>query len=89
MSHTHGPWIREEARLHGEYFNIRSDTDRYIADVRTFADANLVAAAPDLLLACDELVREADDGDITANSVDLARYAIAKAKGQGHARENT
>lgn len=46
----------------------------------TAANARLIAAAPELLRALENLLREADDDGITRAGVDQALAAIAKAK---------
>jgi hypothetical protein len=88
-------WDSEESRRN-KFFpvEILHDQEKYVvAIVADEADANLIAAAPDLLAAC-EAFRNADYrvDDLTIDSrnvyktyidaIDKARAAIAKAKGQ-------
>ena len=51
---------------------------------RAAANARLIAAAPDLLSACEEIVALADDAGevpVWVDAIDMARTAIAKARG--------
>jgi len=56
------------------------------AIIEAEANAKLIAAAPDLLAACKRLLEEVSDPRIWGRYVDRARAAIAKAKGEQHAR---
>ena len=92
--HTQGPWQVAEAgswkdgiRTSKEYFVRRPDDDVAIASeilnpedsTPSEANANLIAAAPDMLEALENL--ENDDGSIPAFAWDMVKTAIAKAKG--------
>jgi len=46
------------------------------------ANARLIAAAPDLLEACEVFIREADNPPDKQQAYELAKAAIAKAKGE-------
>lgn len=46
------------------------------------ANAHLIAAAPDLLAACVELIRGDGTSDSVQRAIDLARAAIAKTEGR-------
>ena len=84
-THTPGPWtvcadnaieIRE-----GSYYleRVSPELGLRIKD----ADANLIAAAPDLLDACELVDRAATgDGVEMSTAVDACLLAIAKAKGE-------
>lgn len=76
LTHTPGPWA------HTDYGSIKDANNATVAEVlpggRT-ADARLIAAAPDLLAALEEVV-SLSDRDHAA--WDRARAAIAKAKGE-------
>jgi hypothetical protein len=62
------------AKIHGDPRSARENT----------ANANLIAAAPDLLAACEMGLREFSTTDIfseNAEALDMMHAAIAKAKG--------
>ena len=76
--HTPAPWIAS-----GTW--VSTSDSSLIANCGTDANAGLIAAAPDLLAACEGLVdwidpNEAMDG--LNREIDDARAAIAKAKGE-------
>lgn len=80
MSYTPGPWrvISEEWKS----LSIHGIDDRFIADVSLHYDtaesnARLIAAAPDLLAALENLLCE----PMAERTVDAAKRAINKAKG--------
>lgn len=94
MRHTPGPWTYFPKRKYGEHhvsvpikdsgmrlalFPDGIDTENPVADAR------LIAAAPELLAACRELVERHDanlpDGVQFTDLVAAARAAIAKATG--------
>jgi hypothetical protein len=85
--HTPGPWnVDGDATVYGPRFSIANDKEQIgifeVADCKGYkqereANARLIAAAPDLLLALERLVHPmADDEDL-----DYARGIISKAKG--------
>lgn len=84
---TPGPW-----RVNPHTREVFTDQDRTIArahlDSRTrsyaesVANARLIAAAPELLEALENIVRHADVLDRVALPIDAAEAAIAKARGQ-------
>jgi hypothetical protein len=90
--HTPGPWMAGkqviEDELNVPYVSIRQG-QKHIAQVtygmppEMFANARLIAAAPELLEALDEIegLPVNDDGEriIPPGFLDKARYAIAKA----------
>ena len=97
--HTPGPWNADKATYHNgyiEYF-VRRDGDAVaitgdITDPETKqpseANAQLIAAAPDLLEALKWIMSECrvfcqDSMDIDDGAVYSAREAIAKAEGRG------
>ena len=87
--HTPGPWtVRDERQIapnqRGAYpFYIDEGPAHRIAGVRFEADARLIAAAPDLLAALEEAVPAMTvPGYDSEEAIDLARDAIAKARGE-------
>lgn len=89
--HTKGPWLRQLISGRPGTLVVAPGDERYIASInyrgsieRTNADADLIAAAPELLEACRLLlaVRLERAGDRAADAeVRLAMAAIAKAEG--------
>lgn len=84
--HTPGPWkavgrdvlsMHASPRSSGPLVCVVDDND----DDRWPADSALIAAAPDLLAACERLLDAVERGDHKAKAVDAARAAIARAKG--------
>lgn len=92
--HTPGPWediINDEGELWVVIDN--GDHDIFIGDMEDtcgecHANAQLIAASPDLLAVCEALVNVADGkGDLERDywkAVEMARTAIAKAKGESN-----
>ena len=84
-NHTPGPWVTEVIdTINGEpaYWHIvQQSTKGVVGDVQSvnFADARLIAAAPDLLEALQNL--ENDDGSIPHHAWAMVQTAIAKATG--------
>jgi len=78
--HTPGPWdygvIRDVLEFQPEWEDVSSD--------RLDADALLIAAAPELLAALENLVFDCEAHGLDDNDAHLreARVAIAKAKGE-------
>ena len=94
--HTPGPWVRSGNNIKSRTDNcvvirLPAQTDR-VGDEppeqieRWDADARLIAAAPDLLEALEEIVKEycenPDNGRTLRWAIDGAKEAIAKAKGE-------
>lgn len=78
-NHTPGPWRVE---LHDMTTSVESQYFTICADV-TNDDAGLIAAAPDLLAALENLVETHDTGEaMCAQFWNIARAAIARAKGE-------
>lgn len=86
--HTPGPWnVDGDATVYGPRFSIANDKEQIgrfeVADCKGYkqereANARLIAAAPDLLLALERLVHPmADDEDVS-----FARDCIANARGK-------
>ena len=68
-------------------WKIRRDDERYYVDANTMPGAqkalHLAAAAPDLLEALENLLKVHEgEGGTQHNAADIARAAIAKAKGE-------
>jgi hypothetical protein len=93
--HTPGPWHIEEitpSDFHDCYILGAPNGvyDDIIATVQCtdlpqcMADARLIAAAPDLLAALQDIVQasDANNGDSLMNAIQAAEAAIAKATGQ-------
>jgi hypothetical protein len=88
--HTPGLWQwQHDFNCSPNWCSITAKPDdklTYIADVyRGEADACLIAAAPDMLEALEAIVEYADEPALCDDPkvlVDLARAAIAKAKGE-------
>jgi hypothetical protein len=88
--HTPGPWRREMEEIYAtidynDYLiaDATGDTDLEIEEAE--ANANLIAAAPELLAALKALMPKGWDHDDTMDhipGVKLARLAIAKAEGK-------
>jgi len=88
MSHTPGPWrwysrraieAREQTVLVGDCgLPSCGRTELFVSD----ADARLIAAAPDLLAACQDLLKVATSYDYKGGSAARANAAIAKAEGR-------
>ena len=84
MAHTPGPWCANQDCI--EIDGPEGPRDVTLAVVlqpdNAAADARLIAAAPDLLAACEELLVYLGDWDDMENDTcAAARKAIAKAKG--------
>jgi len=85
-THTPGPWYYAGMRTIG------GPDDRMVADCFSTnrpretceANARLIAAAPELLEACEQVALAAEYGNLGTNNsaVATARAAIAKAKGE-------
>ena len=78
---TPGPWRKGErvsygGNAHGFPIYFNDDGEQVVDYVYTEADADLIAAAPDLLRALECLLEMGH-----AKAGDLARAAIAKARG--------
>lgn len=94
--HTPGPWNFVEVEYTASQpavFEVRDDEGAFIASAADEADALLIAAAPELLEACESVIRTT--GRVHAGAcivdevgkgcichVDKLRAAIAKARGQ-------
>ena len=94
-AHTPGPWRYEYDNMGNggfhEWYNIETKDehigrhDRHIGRVDKEADARLIAAAPALLMALENLtvIKRLDDGGVVIGPVgwEQTRAAIAAAKG--------
>ena len=96
MKHTAGPWevadgrdilsTQPGAKCSGPLVAVVDDNDDRVTD----ADARLIAAAPELLIACEKLVeaqRRADVGatggfDLYVDAVEAAQTALKKVRGE-------
>ena len=92
MNHTPGPWrVKHKAKL--GWAGVLTQEGDIIADIsvdgqdfrdpeQALNDARLIAAAPDLLRALEEAIRDHDDfedGRLSGNTVATMYAAIAKA----------
>ena len=81
--HTEGPWPMRESATHVTVTNARGDAvfhdDKRIPGV--MADARLIAAAPELLVALGGLL-DALPSATTHPAIKAARAAIARATGE-------
>jgi hypothetical protein len=80
--HTPGPWVWTDYGELSGAGDVVMDAD-YFSEPSE-ADARLIAAAPDLLAACEAMLVELDEWEQELGrhpACDLARAAIAKAKG--------
>jgi len=86
--HTPGPWEYNYSRYDGRRLaEFYINADKYCIAVCNSNEPNarLIAAAPDMLVALQEIVNNLDPGDFvvpTSFSIQRARAAIAKATGQ-------
>ena len=93
MTHTPGPWKVEKQRAlnGGTYYRIYDTDDAHSVIAQVIGDgrieyhdnARLMAAAPDLLEALENLLFRAAQfyGEIPLDAIRAARAALAKAKG--------
>jgi len=86
--HTAGPWKLRESRtvLHRAVcFDVYKASGKYVAEVSSKANANLIAAAPDMFEALSELRKqialEPMVGD-WAGKLLIIEAALAKARGE-------
>jgi hypothetical protein len=96
MSHTPGPWFTEVGA--GAYINVTTEAGRHLAkasgNLNNIKNALLMAAAPDLLAACESLVDTlahierndpcVKDNVVTPKVLARAQAAIGKAKGEAN-----
>lgn len=88
--HTPGPWSTEVDRKKALEINIVSGNRPFVAtawpanhpDKEQEANARLIAAAPDLLKALEELLEVTDFHELYGSRTEAARAAIAKATGE-------
>ena len=89
-AHTPGPWKHEgQGDITGIEHDgdINGDVDVCSVYLRTLpgrheANARLIAATPDLLESCENLLEACRISGITGLDIDKAKAAIAKATGQ-------
>ncbi len=77
--HRPGPWAHS-----GVYVKAGEKIICELVGKSQYSDGNgrLIAAAPDLLLACQKLLEYSDDPDRLSLAVEFARETIAKAEGK-------
>ena len=83
MSHTPGPWTIEKYRIGGyDYHRITSDAGDICAlDETELHNADIIAAAPELLMCLKSMLTEFDDMGMVIGNARAASAAIAKAEG--------
>lgn len=84
--YTKGPWVNV-----GGWVDAKDKKDGVICslgavdrkdETTSNANANLIAAAPDLMEACEEFVRKCESGEVRSKrSYQQMKAAISKAKG--------
>lgn len=92
--HTPGPWKYDFQSVDREWAIVTNPYGLIVANVnadsRQTANARLIAAAPDLLEALEQIMPSIEDNDsitasqirhVYADALNAARAAIAKAKG--------
>lgn len=84
--HTPGPWHYAECQMGAPFVDTESVGDLFAAALpldEERANVRLIAAAPDLLAVCADLVEMNDAGvPCPPRLVVLARMAVAKARGE-------
>jgi hypothetical protein len=92
-SHTPGPWERNGNAVHKRLSKHYAECVAIVGGDNKEGDANLIAAAPDLLEACKLLMEhikeglvsvyeeKADNGQPVVSACELIESAIAKATG--------
>lgn len=94
MSHTKGPWhVESVGRVVDYNHHLLANVHLPLGEALSTQDANarLIAAAPDLLAACDDLLLVAGtykpidmyDWERVSILVDQARATVRKARGEG------
>jgi hypothetical protein len=88
MSHTKGPWRKQGNIIFGAEIgsHVARLYTQHIAGKKSGAqeeasNAHLISAAPCMLIALEAVVKAGMIGSDVARAQDLARAAIAKAKG--------
>lgn len=94
-THTPGPWLIKKRHDEPEYSNsilsVEADGKDFVDSVATLygcedpeklANARLIAAAPELLQALQNLVSDIDDGTVYGQRLAQAHAAIANATGK-------
>lgn len=83
MAHTKGPWIYGVWETDKHFSILQADSLEQVAATKTKENAQLIAAAPELLeaLECMYEVFGMEYGCENMESVQMAIKAIAKAKG--------
>lgn len=84
MSHTPGPWtiLAEDYRVYAEDDYPVALASSHRESEQRLANAHLIAAAPDLLEACELMLTVAGLDREAPHAVNVMRAAIAKARGQ-------
>lgn len=93
---TPGPWVwtieAEDSEYPGAYTSLTAGEVKVLSATQDYdmfcwievskSDANIIAAAPELLKACELLLDGLSEQGCDLEAVDFARKAIAKAKGE-------
>jgi hypothetical protein len=93
--HTPGPWKVYQEKPHyysvgTDYANDRGHDCNIVRDIRCLANARIMAAAPELLIALKQLVKQLEGAQVSDNEsgdnrpmpIPFALAAIAKAEGR-------
>jgi len=78
-NHAHGPWEIEYDDLTEEWIVSWKTGSAEVGGLYAANNANLIAAAPEMLEALETLLEE---GDTNSTAVLCAEQAVAKAKGE-------
>lgn len=79
--HTPGPWVARRCGS-GWAIDFNEDQEQVVDHVYEQADANLIAAAPDLLNACQQAREFLKSIANNTDELDALDAAIAKARGE-------
>ena len=79
--HSNGPWIIDRGQIRDTDGNSLASVPYSLGGTQDYANARLIAAAPDLLLIAKDYVMFCELHDLEGATLDAARAAIAKAEG--------
>jgi hypothetical protein len=84
VKHTPGPWRREGSIVRAGDFAIRLGVKIGKPQAEWDSNANLIAAAPEMLVALQRAEIELNTylGELSATALPMVRAAIAKAEGR-------
>jgi len=81
--HTPGPWITQQIKPHKYAIDphLITSGSMHVCEVDGANDARLIAAAPELLAACEDAIRLLDEHRMLGLTYDTLDEAIKKARG--------